>query len=347
MNLPSGFRRFLRQIARYAAPIGAGTALRGCPCPAPVFHAPVPYTQTIVVDGDTTLDSNPASWTTFCQEICGMGSSECYVRVQTTDGNSLPAATTCSKDIYTQQANPALTAEPWKSLCTTSCGEEQNCLIGPDTAQNNKIMVNCVSWWENCAGGRSSEGIEVAELPSQDPSFGAWLGRMATLEAESIPAFRRLAQELAALGAPRKLRRKASRSRRDEKRHARTMTSLARRHGNEPAKVINAKQRLTLRSLEEVALENAVEGCIRETYGAWQAFTQSRESSDAEFRAIMGRIAQDEMRHANLAWEIHHWAMNRLDREQQERITNVMQATWQELSARVPEIANVHQHLKQ
>jgi len=347
MNLPSGFRRFIRQIARYAGPIGAGTVLRGCPCPPAVFHAPAPYTQAIAVDADTMLDSDPASWTPFCQEICGMTSSECFVRVNTNNGNTVRIATSCNDDLYAQQTDLNTPPDTWQSLCKKTCGEEQNCTIGPDLAQQNKIMINCVSWWQDCAGGRSTEGIEVAGMPAQEPSFGAWLGRMATLEAESIPAFRRLAHELAALGAPRKLRRKASRSRRDEMRHARTITSLARRHGGEPAKVMNANQTLTLRSLEEVALENAVEGCIRETYGAWHAFAQSRESSDPEFRAIMRRIAEDEMRHAELAWEIHGWAMKRLNRDQRDRITNVMRLTWQELVARVPEIVNISGYLEQ
>lgn len=337
MNLPSGFRRFLRQIRRYAAPIGAGTALRGCPCPPAVFHEPAPYTQSIAVDADTTLDSNFASWTPFCQEVCGMTSSECYVRVYTSEGNSMPIATQCSNEVHGGAVELNTPPEPWQTLCKKTCGDEQDCLIGADTAQDNKIMVNCVSWFKDCAGGRSTEGITVSEMP-QGPSFGSWLGRMATLEAESIPAFRRLAHELAALGAPRKLRRRASRSRRDEMRHARTISSLARRHGGTPARVLDPNRRLALRSLEEVALENAVEGCIRETYGAWQALTQSRESADPEFRAIMKRIAEDEMRHATLAWEIHDWAMKRLDAGQRAHIQNVMHLTWETLGAKVPAI---------
>lgn len=339
MNLPSGFRRFLRQIKRYAGPVSAGTLLRGCPCPPAEFHPPSPYTSTIAVDADTTLDNNPASWTPFCQEVCGMTSSECYVRVNTSEGNTMRLATQCDDNTYAHQNSLNSTTEPWQSLCKKSCGEEQDCLIGPDAAQNDKIIVNCVSWYADCVGGRSTDGISVAD-GSKEKSFGAWLGRMATLEAESIPAFRRLKHELAALGAPRKLRRRAARSRRDEKRHARTISNFARRHGGEPAKIINADERLTLRSLEEVALENAVEGCIRETYGAWQAFTQSRESTDPEFRAMMKRIAEDEMRHAALAWEIHAWAMKRLDRTQQALITKVMQSTWQHLAAQAPEIMN-------
>lgn len=346
MKLPSGFRRFLRQIKRYAGPVGAGTLLRGCPCPPAEFHAPAPYTSSIAADGATTLDANFSSWEPFCQEKCGMSgmtSAECYVAVNTSDGNSMPVASTCSKMIYSQQFALTTTTAPWKDLCIKTCGEEQNCLIGPDAEQNNKIIINCVSWWIDCAGGRSTEGISVAD-GSKEQSFGAWLGRMATLEAESIAAFRRLKHELAALGAPRKLQRRAARSRRDEKRHARTISNLARRHGGEAAKIINADERLPLRSLEEVALENAVEGCIRETYGAWQAFTQSRESPDSEFRALMRRIAEDEMRHAALAWEIHAWVMKRLDRKQQGHIVDVMRLTWERLAQRAPKILNEIKH---
>lgn len=333
MHLPPRLRRFLRKIAQYAGPIGTSTVLRGCPCPAPVVHAPVPYTASLQFDSTMTLDATPSSWDAYCTDSCHEASSECYVRVWTSENNSLPVAAACDQQNYLQAKVPT-SAKPWVDLCTQSCGEEQDCLIGPDRTQNNKVMINCVSWWLNCAGGRSTEGITVAHVPSGASVFGEWLARLATLEAESIPAFRRLAHELAALGAPRSLRRRAARSRQDEARHTRTMTSLARRHGGVPANVVGNEKRLPLRTLEEMALENAIEGCIRETRGASNAYEQAVCARDPEVRGIMRRIANDEMRHAALAWDIHAWAMKRLGVEQRARIARSMQEVARELMTR-------------
>lgn len=78
--------------------------------------------------------------------------------------------------------------------------------------------------------GRRTDGAGVAPVRGPD-ALGRALAEMAALEAASIPAFARLARELAAHGAPRSLRRSAERARLDEVRHAATMRSLARARG--------------------------------------------------------------------------------------------------------------------
>jgi hypothetical protein len=90
------------------------------------------------------------------------------------------------------------------------------------------------------------------------------------------------------------------------------MTRLARRFGAETARPRVAKQGRA-RSLEAVARWNAVEGCVRETYAALAASWQARRAGSAELRATFARIAEDETRHAALAWSIARWAEARLD----------------------------------
>jgi hypothetical protein len=68
-----------------------------------------------------------------------------------------------------------------------------------------------------------------------------------------------------------------------------------------------------VRSLEEIALDNAVEGCVRETYGAAVAMWQAEHASDPVVRATAARIARDEIRHAALGWQIASWLNARLD----------------------------------
>jgi hypothetical protein len=169
----------------------------------------------------------------------------------------------------------------------------------------------------NCAieciggGGRSSEGtwIATAETPIEHLAF---------LEAASVPAFVRLREELRRHGAPRSLLRSSSRARRDEIRHARIMRALARRDGARvPSPIVDP---ISPRPLEAIAIENVIEGCVRETYGALVTTWQSLHARDRELRAAMINIARDETRHAALAWKVHRWIDRRLDRAARARL---------------------------
>jgi hypothetical protein len=99
------------------------------------------------------------------------------------------------------------------------------------------------------------------------------------------------------------LARAARQSARDEIRHAAQMTSLARRYGASPvAPRVAAPQRR--RPALEIAQENAVEGCVRETFGALLAWQQATSAQDPVFARVLRGIAADETRHAALAWEV-------------------------------------------
>jgi hypothetical protein len=145
-----------------------------------------------------------------------------------------------------------------------------------------------------------------------------YLASQARLEAASVAAFRILRHELAAHGAPRKLLRKASRAGRDERRHARAMRSECRRWGAAPHAPTSTDG--PVRDLEAIAVENATEGCVRETFGAVVAAWQAAHARDARIRAAMNRIAREESQHAALAWEVAQWAERRLDRPARERV---------------------------
>lgn len=74
------------------------------------------------------------------------------------------------------------------------------------------------------------------------------------------------------------------------------------------------------RSLEEMAIENVVEGCVRETFGAAVAMVQGERAGDARVRRAMRRIARDETRHAELAWSMARWIHTRLDADGRRRV---------------------------
>jgi hypothetical protein len=97
---------------------------------------------------------------------------------------------------------------------------------------------------------------------------------------------------------------------RDEIRHAAVMKFFAEREGARvpPARV--ARQRR--RSLEAIAIENAVEGCVGETFGAAVARFQSQRAANRGLRLAMKGIADDETRHAEFSWELARWLGPRL-----------------------------------
>jgi hypothetical protein len=155
---------------------------------------------------------------------------------------------------------------------------------------------------------------------ARDP-MGAYFARMAVEEAASVAAFRRLHAELEAHGAPLSLVDRARRSAHDEARHAQTMVRTARRCG---ARLVlpgwATAKRWVSRALEVVARENAVEGCVRETYGALLAAWQATHARAPATRRLMAQVAADELRHAALAWAVAEWAEGRLDAPSRARV---------------------------
>jgi hypothetical protein len=193
------------------------------------------------------------------------------------------------------------------AMATNVNGTTTSCNVTFDSA-NAYIVMDTTSF---CGGtGRMPAGL-VAVLRDRRATAGAWLAHAAWLEAASVPAFVMLARELEAHRAPRELIAAALAAAGDEIRHAAIVGALARRYGAQPAPVEVAVQ--SPRSLEALAIENAVEGCVRETWGAALALWQSHSARDPEVRAAFAAIAGDELRHAELGWAIDRWARTRLD----------------------------------
>jgi hypothetical protein len=169
-----------------------------------------------------------------------------------------------------------------------------------------------------CVGGRKPAGLTAAR-PGGGDAIGAWFARLAHLEAASIVAFDRLAAELSAHGAPSSLVRAARAAILDEAHHAFLTGAIDRRAAASPRRPPVGQSPpgppapATPRDLEAFAVENAVEGCVRETWGAVVASVQAAAAADPRIREAMSVISADEAKHAALAWEIDAWARTRLD----------------------------------
>ncbi|OJY30661.1 MAG: hypothetical protein BGO98_28575 [Myxococcales bacterium 68-20] len=194
-----------------------------------------------------------------------------------------------------------------------ACGEgakiEEHMLDVTGTGEVTVTQTKLVQEGDpNCAIGRRPEGLASTRARAREECIdpvGRFFTDAAHLEAASVVAFERLASELSMLGAPHALVESALASRDDEIRHARMTAKAARRRGGHPvAPVIEPVAR---RTMLEIALENAVEGCVRETYGALVAHHQALAASDSSIAAMMRGIAEDETRHAGLAWDVAAW----------------------------------------
>lgn len=218
--------------------------------------------------------------------------------------------------------------------CAETCKSSSQYFGGVTSCQfelfDGQTGVRCTSPGQCEPAGRRPEGLSLAVHSAQDP-VGAFLARQAHLEAASVPAFHRLASELLANGAPHELVQAAQRAADDEVRHASIMTAAARRHGAEPAPVEIAPPRD--RTLEEIVIENAVEGCVRETLGAMIALWQSHRAADPWLRRVMAVIAEDELTHSELAWQIDAWARTILSPESNQRVESARRAEIAALTA--------------
>ncbi|NNB86475.1 ferritin-like domain-containing protein [Corallococcus exiguus] len=165
----------------------------------------------------------------------------------------------------------------------------------------------------DCVVGRRPVGLQGAGDGGCEDARGRYFARAARLEAAAIHAFLRLRDELAMHGAGQALQDAALTSAADEVRHTEATLRLAHRFGAMPAPP--AVTDLPLRPLDEVLLDNTVEGCVRETYGALVAHHQALHAHDPEIREAMARIADDETRHAVLSWDIDAWATPGLSTE--------------------------------
>jgi hypothetical protein len=203
-----------------------------------------------------------------------------------------------------------------------------SCVSAPDAGAGSTVTASCETLMQACAG-RKLDGLHAPDLGSTG-NLKTALAEMAWLEAASVRAFHRLARELRAHGAPAHLVKRARACARDEARHARMMTRLARAHAAVVPRVVVRPLR-SVRSLEDVARENVVEGCVGETFGALLAMWQAERTTNLGLARALRAIAPDEVRHAALAWAVSAWAETKLDDAARARVRSARDAKAAEL----------------
>jgi len=135
---------------------------------------------------------------------------------------------------------------------------------------------------------------------------------MAAMEHAAIASFARFSLQLMAFGAPADLLQDAYRGALDEVEHARTSYALVSLFGNKkvgpdklPAAVapVGSDMNAFVHSL-------VVEGCVGETLGTAEGREAAQKAKWQDLADALSTIADDEERHATLAWRTLKWALD-------------------------------------
>lgn len=217
--------------------------------------------------------------------------------------------------------------------CQTSadeCGGDGDC---PEGTQCTMKEGHRVCGEINCAIGRPFlvEGVaRVAEIVRRgdwcardvSPRVGdlsadvrrvlaeEW-SRSGQMEHASIAAFARFSMQLLALGAPPDLLVATNEAMGDETEHALACFALASTYSGAPTGPgpLSIEGALGSADLETVVRLAIVEGCVGETVAAVEAAEAARHAADPVVRGVLAKIAEDEARHAELAWRFVRWAL--------------------------------------
>ncbi len=198
---------------------------------------------------------------------------------------------------------------------------------------SGSVAIQCAV---DCTGRRTAGIADVIATGHRDA--GEYFAASAYLENVSALAFARLARELAAHGAPPDLVEACKRAEAEEIVHAELTTALASAHGATAS--VPHSDGDAMRSLFDVAMENAVEGCVRETYGAALALVRAKRARDPHVRNALEVIARDECHHAAISWDIAAWASEQLSTKQREEIAREMRRARAELQQSVDALSD-------
>jgi len=135
----------------------------------------------------------------------------------------------------------------------------------------------------------------------------------ARMEHASIASFARFTLDLLGAGAPADLLEQAQRAALDEVTHAQACFALASRYAGTAfgPSALATGDCAPAASLVEAVVSAFKEGCIGETLAAAHAQAALAVARDPQVRSALARIAEDEARHAELAWRFVAWGVQR------------------------------------
>ena len=262
--------------------------------------------------------------------------------------DELSQGRTCEEQVVSVDSHAAHRDEGccYEVTVTDSCCYE-NCPVEgrPFMLEGRRLTAAAraaeASWLPGAAaGGDVGPRPAIVDLTGEEREVlaGAWL-ETALEEHASVASFARFGLDLMALGAPSALVEAAHSAALDEIGHARRCFSLASAYRGEPvgpgafpfppAVPIAA-------DLAALARATAEEGCVGETVAALLAAEKRARAEDPAVRETLDVIAQEEARHAELAWLAVRWAIEVGGEAVRHAVAEVFEAAARELRKPAP-----------
>jgi hypothetical protein len=209
--------------------------------------------------------------------------------------------------------------DPVYSAPSVMCGpyeiDGQCCTIGQDPlpCSDGRPFVIGRDALERRAEVRVGARLDARTAVPLDSRRAARWRTIAAGEHASIASFARFVAELVAHAAPPELIADALRAMRDEVEHAELARRLAEQLGGEalafgPLDVVGAFDEL---DSDARVLACVHEGCIGETLSALELARAAERCSEPAHADMLARMADDELRHAELAWRFVAWMLAR------------------------------------
>ena len=165
-------------------------------------------------------------------------------------------------------------------------------------------------------GGRQPHTYN--ELLIDGDGVGSYFAQLAYMKAQSVFAFIELASNLRHFQAPVTFIERCDIAAKNQLLHTKLMQELAEIEG---FFIPPVRYSSTTNNIFSVAMHNAVEGCVYETWSALIANWQSTHlAADPELQTVYEQIGQDEARHSQLAWDVHAWFLKKLTKRQQKML---------------------------
>ncbi len=257
------------------------------------------------------------------------------------------AATECLSVDDTADPTCPTEAEASDLLLGAKCGYTVNAVTGPGTIEMVDVLWDtgdavpqcCFPTLEaeeaipSCVVGRPYLDQGVIKTAPAAPHAGWARGRRpdvrrltkgqrkvlahawtedALIEHASVAAFARTTLELMAVGAPADLLAAVQAAAADEVRHARLSFALAERYGAaavSPGRFQLGASVVIETDLARLAASTFREGCVGETVVSLLSARAAAAATDPAAKALLTLVAQDEARHAELAWRTLSWLL--------------------------------------
>ena len=243
-------------------------------------------------------------------------SGECSLSVYN-DGCSTTASLHCRTTTDACRTAEDCPGDAYDIQCAVDYGNDQFACLTSNCAIGRPLMVD-----GSARATRATERVDWrnAELtPNLDglsPEIVAALASrwqdVAAMEHASVASFARFTLQLMALGAPADLLADTQRAASDEVEHARMAYAVASTYAGRsigPDALDLADVRIE--TDRDTVLRGLIEeACVGEAIGVAEALAYADAAEDPTIAALLTRVADEEQRHAALAWRALRWMLH-------------------------------------